>query len=171
MSVIRMLPSRVRVLVARVDQERQNLRRAIYGERSRGCRFDDAPDESRVVRSDAPEFREPTSLDASVLSESTHAGAHVETDSVAMIEFSRSGIEVRVEDLEQTLLKAGLDAGVDLFYSCTLGGCAACILDVVEGRVEYEDPSSLCLTDDEIETGEVCLACVARPRGRIVIDA
>lgn len=170
MSVIRMLPSRVRVLVARMDQERRNLRGAIYGERSRGCRFDDAPDEARVVRSDAPELREPANLDAPPTSEATDA-APVETDAVAVIEFSQSGIEVRVEDLEQTLLRAGLDAGVDLFYSCTLGGCAACILDVVEGRVEYEDPSSLCLTDDEIETGEVCLACVARPRGRIVIDA
>ena len=70
----------------------------------------------------------------------------------------------------QSILDVGLRHGVDLLFSCTLGGCGACMLQIAEGEVEYDDPDAICLTEDEIADG-CCLACVGRPRGRLVLEA
>ncbi len=68
----------------------------------------------------------------------------------------------------QTILQAGLKAGLDLDFSCTLGGCAACALQLVDGEVVYDGPN--CLSEAERQRG-LCLACVGRPRGRIVVES
>ena len=68
---------------------------------------------------------------------------------------------------EKTLLESGLDAGLDMDFSCTMGGCAACKVTVLKGEVEMEEPH--CLTEEEQETGAV-LACIARPRGPLILD-
>ncbi len=77
--------------------------------------------------------------------------------------------EVRFEDgagfvvgVDETILQAGLRAGLDLEFSCTLGGCGACMLEVIDGQVSYEDRDAVCLSDEEIEDGW-CLACIGRP--------
>jgi ferredoxin-NADP reductase len=67
----------------------------------------------------------------------------------------------------QTLLEAGLAAGLPMSYSCAMGGCAACTVRLVDGDVEMEEPN--CLGRDEREAGAV-LACVARPRGPITVE-
>ncbi len=67
-----------------------------------------------------------------------------------------------VVGVDETILQAGLRAGLDLEFSCTLGGCGACMLEVVQGEVTYEDREAVCLSDEEIEDGW-CLACVGRP--------
>jgi len=69
-----------------------------------------------------------------------------------------------VVGIDETILQAGLRAGLDLDFSCTLGGCGACMLEVVDGDVTYEDREAVCLSDEEIEDGW-CLACVGRPSG------
>jgi len=60
----------------------------------------------------------------------------------------------------QTLLEAGRDAGIDLPFSCAMGGCAACKLELLSGEVESDESS--CLTTQEREAGFV-LTCVSRP--------
>ncbi|WP_106094820.1 ferredoxin--NADP reductase [Enhygromyxa salina] len=60
----------------------------------------------------------------------------------------------------QTLLEAGLAAGVDMPYSCAMGGCAACKVELVDGEVIQREPN--CLDPAERERGYV-LACVANP--------
>jgi ferredoxin len=60
----------------------------------------------------------------------------------------------------QTLLEAGLAAGVDMPYSCTMGGCAACKLELVDGEVIQREPN--CLDAGERARGYV-LACIANP--------
>ena len=67
---------------------------------------------------------------------------------------------------DQTILEAGREAGLDLAFSCTVGGCAACALKIVEGEVVYDQPT--CLTEDELESG-MCLACVGHPAGELVL--
>lgn len=67
----------------------------------------------------------------------------------------------------QTLLEAGLAAGVSMPFSCTMGGCGACRVKRVDGDIEMEEPS--CLTDRERDEGYV-LACVARAHGPSVIE-
>lgn len=60
----------------------------------------------------------------------------------------------------ETLLEAGLAAGLPLDFSCAMGGCAACKLELVEGEVVMDEPN--CLTGNEREANEI-LACVSRP--------
>ena len=81
--------------------------------------------------------------------------------------FADHGVEVDVGE-DQTILQAGLQAGLDLDFSCTVGGCAACALQIVEGEVVYDGPN--CLSQAERHSG-MCLACVGRPRGKIVVES
>ncbi|MFW6058085.1 MAG: 2Fe-2S iron-sulfur cluster-binding protein [Persicimonas sp.] len=67
----------------------------------------------------------------------------------------------------QTILQAGLEAGLDLDFSCTVGGCAACALQLIDGEVVYDGPT--CLSEAERDSG-MCLACVGRPNGAIVVE-
>ena len=58
-----------------------------------------------------------------------------------------------------TLLDAGLGGGVDMPFSCAVGGCGACRVKVVAGEVALDEPN--CLTDRERRDGYT-LACSAR---------
>lgn len=62
---------------------------------------------------------------------------------------------------EETILEAGLRSGVELPFSCTMGGCGACKGKLIDGDVELPEPN--CLTPKECEEGQVLL-CVAHPR-------
>jgi ring-1,2-phenylacetyl-CoA epoxidase subunit PaaE len=66
----------------------------------------------------------------------------------------------------QTILEAGLAAGLPMPYSCAMGGCAACKVKLCEGDVTMEEPS--CLTAEERAQGYV-LACVSRLNGAATI--
>jgi ring-1,2-phenylacetyl-CoA epoxidase subunit PaaE len=60
----------------------------------------------------------------------------------------------------RTVLEAAIAAGVDMPFSCSVGGCGTCIVRLAEGRVEMDEPN--CLTTQERAEGKV-LACVSRP--------
>jgi ferredoxin-NADP reductase len=62
----------------------------------------------------------------------------------------------------QTLLEAGLAAGLALPYSCAMGGCGACKVALERGAVVMREPN--CLSEREREAGMI-LACVANPTG------
>lgn len=66
----------------------------------------------------------------------------------------------------QTLLVAGLAAGIPLPHSCTLGGCGACRVRLDEGEVRMRTPH--CLSVAERQAGYV-LACVSHPLGPVRI--
>lgn len=59
-----------------------------------------------------------------------------------------------------TLLDAGLAAGAPMPFSCSVGGCGACRVRLLDGSVTMEEPN--CLSSAEREAGWV-LACVGRP--------
>lgn len=65
-----------------------------------------------------------------------------------------------------SLLDAGLDAGLPMPFSCAMGGCGACAVELVSGAVDLDEPN--CLGADERARGTI-LACVARPLGPCVI--
>jgi ring-1,2-phenylacetyl-CoA epoxidase subunit PaaE len=67
----------------------------------------------------------------------------------------------------QTLLEAGLAAGLPLPYSCTMGGCGACKVTLAMGSAAAPDDG--CLTADERARGLV-LACCARPTSPCTIE-
>lgn len=67
----------------------------------------------------------------------------------------------------QTLLEAGLAAGVAMPFSCAMGGCAACKCKVTEGEVVMDEPN--CLSEQEKDEGWI-LACSARPLGTVRLE-
>ncbi|MBI4509017.1 MAG: ferredoxin--NADP reductase [Deltaproteobacteria bacterium] len=67
----------------------------------------------------------------------------------------------------QSILEAGLESGLAMPFSCTMGGCGACKLRVVDGQVDMDEPN--CLSPAERADGFV-LACVGRPRGLVTLE-
>jgi len=86
-------------------------------------------------------------------------------DHAAEITFARSGRRIMAR-AGQTILQAGLDAGLDLPSSCTMGGCGACKLHKLDGTVVMSEPN--CLSDNEREVGYI-LACCAYADTNVVI--
>jgi ring-1,2-phenylacetyl-CoA epoxidase subunit PaaE len=84
----------------------------------------------------------------------------------AEIKFAASGRRVTARP-GQTILQAGLEAGLDLPYSCTMGGCGACKVKKSSGSVVAAEPN--CLTDREREEGYV-LACCSYADGSLTIE-
>lgn len=67
----------------------------------------------------------------------------------------------------QTLLEAGLAAGIDLPFSCAMGGCGACKVKLVAGTIHTDDSS--CLSSRERADGFV-LTCCSRPTSEVVLE-
>ncbi len=68
----------------------------------------------------------------------------------------------------ESLLEAGLRAGLPLQFSCTMGGCGHCKVKRIDGDIAMDEPN--CLTGAEREAGQV-LACCAYPHGRVVVQS
>lgn len=83
----------------------------------------------------------------------------------AEVTFAASGRRVTAKP-GQTILQAGLEAGVDLPYSCTMGGCGACRVKKSGGDVVTSEPN--CLTDRERDEGYI-LACCSYADGEVTI--
>jgi ferredoxin-NADP reductase len=77
-------------------------------------------------------------------------------DHAAEIAFAASGRRITARP-GQTVLEAGLQAGVNLPFSCTMGGCGACKVRVSSGRSVMSEPN--CLTEREREEGYVLACC------------
>lgn len=67
-----------------------------------------------------------------------------------------------------TILDAGLAAGVPMDYSCAMGGCGACAVQLASGEVEMDEPN--CLSPQERASGRI-LACCARPVSPCTVEA
>lgn len=67
----------------------------------------------------------------------------------------------------QTLLDAGLAAGLPMPYSCTVGNCGECVVRLLGGEVAQQEPN--CLTPKQKAAGHV-LTCVSRPLSEVTLD-
>jgi|JI7StandDraft_1071085.scaffolds.fasta_scaffold135353_2 ferredoxin-NADP reductase len=77
------------------------------------------------------------------------------------VQFSFKGITQTIEvNNNQTILEAGLKAGLRLPYTCRAGRCGACAALCVQGSTEME--YNEVLTDEEVSIGQV-LTCMAHP--------
>ncbi|MFI1989142.1 2Fe-2S iron-sulfur cluster-binding protein [Actinoplanes sp. NPDC020271] len=72
-----------------------------------------------------------------------------------------------VVDPGQTLLDAGLAAGLPMPYSCTVGNCGDCMVRLRDGDVALNEPN--CLTPRQRAAGYV-LACVGCPLSKVTLD-
>ncbi len=71
---------------------------------------------------------------------------------------------------DDTLLRAGLRAGLGLPYECNAGSCGTCKVELVEGEIESLRPDAPGLTERD-RTKHRVLACQARPRSDCTIKA
>lgn len=67
----------------------------------------------------------------------------------------------------QTLLDAGLAAGLPMPYSCTVGSCGECVVKLLGGKVSQQEPN--CLTVQQKAAGQV-LACTSTPLTEVSVD-
>jgi ferredoxin-NADP reductase/ABC-type transport system involved in cytochrome c biogenesis permease subunit len=84
----------------------------------------------------------------------------------AAVRFLRSGVTVRALP-GQSILEAGLRAGLRLPFGCTAGQCRECAARLAAGHAATEEPSPLSAAERDIG---VVLTCVAYPDGDIDID-
>jgi dimethylamine monooxygenase subunit B len=68
----------------------------------------------------------------------------------------------------ESLLETLLEHNIQAPYSCKIGGCGSCQIDVLEGEVDHRD---LFLSDTEKKEGNIILTCVSRAKtGYLVLD-
>jgi len=65
----------------------------------------------------------------------------------------------------QTLLAAGLAAGLDMPYECASGSCGSCRARLLEGRVRPRWPAAPGLSERDRAKGDRILCCQAEPEG------
>lgn len=79
-----------------------------------------------------------------------------------------TGLRFEVE-ADETVLEAAMRQDIVLMHDCTYGGCGTCRFRLLEGAVDYEE-WPFALAEEEAADGHA-LACQARPKGDLVIDA
>ena len=81
--------------------------------------------------------------------------------------FKKSG-RVVTQRPGESILEAGLREGLPLQFSCMVGGCAHCKIQVLEGEVALNEPN--CLSPEERAAGYT-LACSACATGPLAVAA
>ena len=110
---------------------------------------------------------EPNLRATSIVNEFTPAPAvstpaTLSNSSTPIIVLSKTGQEIAC-DGEEAILDVAEAEGIDMACSCRMGACGACKVKITEGEVIYDD-------DVFCDEGYI-LACVARPVGKVVIEA
>jgi len=73
---------------------------------------------------------------------------------------------IEVDD-DRHILEAGLEAGLDLPYSCLQGWCLTCAARLVSGEVDQRDSRRYYEAD---RRAGFALACTGRPRSDLVLQ-
>jgi ring-1,2-phenylacetyl-CoA epoxidase subunit PaaE len=96
----------------------------------------------------------------------TSAAAHQHTEVTVIMDGNAASFTM--EQDKESLLDAGLRAGLDMRYSCKGGVCSTCRCKVIEGKVDMD--ANYALEDYEIARGYV-LSCQSFPTtAKVVID-
>lgn len=69
---------------------------------------------------------------------------------------------------DDTVLHAGLRAGLGLPYECSVGSCGTCKVELLEGEVDVLWADAPGLSDRDRRKGRI-LACQSRPRGNCTV--
>ena len=86
----------------------------------------------------------------------------------ATIEFTKSNKTIACTEAD-SILEVAEQAGIELDNSCRSGSCGTCQHKLLEGQVNYETTPSA-LSQGDREAGFI-LTCIARPIGKVVLDA
>ena len=95
--------------------------------------------------------------------EAKNLGSIKETqEQLPVVVFSKVGKEISCDE-EDTILEIAEQEGIKLPSGCRMGACGSCKVALLEGTVNYDD-------EPECEPGHL-FTCVAKPVGRVVIEA
>ncbi|WP_202868657.1 flavin reductase family protein [Kribbella antibiotica] len=96
----------------------------------------------------------------------TYASAAEPTTVVAPQEMVVEGMGSVVVEPGQTMLDAGLAAGLPMPFSCTVGSCGDCMVKLKAGDVAMSEPN--CLTPEQRADGYI-LTCVGCPLAPVIV--
>lgn len=82
------------------------------------------------------------------------------------VTFARSGRTLEVAE-DESVLEAGLKAGLNLAHNCRQGMCKTCMV-LVDGIIDQRN--AYLITEEELAEG-LALICVGRPRSDLRVDA
>ncbi|WLR55181.1 PDR/VanB family oxidoreductase [Mesobacillus subterraneus] len=82
------------------------------------------------------------------------------------ITLNQSGKHLEVP-AERSMLDVLRESGIDVPYSCKVGGCGTCEVKVAEGEIDHYDSF---LTDEQRRSNETMLSCISRGKGNVLID-
>jgi tetrachlorobenzoquinone reductase len=77
----------------------------------------------------------------------------------------RSGCTIPIPP-GKTILTTLLDAGVNVNFSCAMGGCGTCETGVVDGVPDHRD---LYLSDEEKEANSVIMICCSGSKSPVLV--
>jgi len=69
---------------------------------------------------------------------------------------------------DQTVLQAGIEAGIDLPSSCTAGVCTTCAAQIFQGTVDQSEGMGI---SPELQKEGYALLCVAYPRSDLKLES
>jgi ferredoxin len=81
------------------------------------------------------------------------------------VRLHRSGRTIPIPAGE-TILKTLVDAGVDVDFSCAMGGCGTCETRIVEGIPDHRDNY---LSDEEKAQNDVIMICCSRSKSPVLV--
>jgi vanillate O-demethylase ferredoxin subunit len=81
------------------------------------------------------------------------------------VRLHRSGRTIPIPRGE-TILKTLLDAGVDVDFSCAMGGCGTCETRIVEGTPDHRDNY---LSDEEKAQNDVIMICCSGSKSPVLV--
>ena len=141
--------------------------------RDDGRRARRAPRRATATRAFFGQKKDKMARDAIDLSKRRLAEDLDDRGDVVTVTFLGAGVSrVDVEcGSNQYILDAGLEAGIEIPFTCRGGICGACVARCASGDVDQSDIADLEFTlgEDEIEAGMVLL-CMARPVGDVEIE-
>jgi ferredoxin-NADP reductase len=95
----------------------------------------------------------------------SHAIAGAPAPAKHSVSFRKTGRTVPWDESRGTVLDLAELAGINIPSGCRTGNCGTCVVPVHSGDVTYIQPPG---TSPEART---CLACIAHPKGDLVLDA
>jgi len=81
------------------------------------------------------------------------------------VHLHRSGRTIRIPT-GATILRTLLDEGIDVAYSCAMGGCGTCETPIVEGIPDHRDNY---LSEDERSSNKVIMICCSRSKTPVLV--
>ncbi|MGN6545563.1 MAG: 2Fe-2S iron-sulfur cluster-binding protein [Aureliella sp.] len=81
------------------------------------------------------------------------------------LSFDRSELHLEKSTQATTIWQAASDNGLQLPAGCHSGACGSCRVRLLRGQVQYRTRPQCSLSEREV------LACIAQPRGDVVVDA